>query len=484
MRAIAIDSLRPSLRRRAAWVGLTLGLLVHVGPARECAAGYGDCQPSIGAVAGDSLLLLPSSQRILQPIAAASNVSACSLAVRFRTYSWARIDVHMLDPQALAPDPTTVSLRTRRFDPSSMQYFGITNTFSPPVVTIPLSGVADGRAGSPAIELGHNTYYASNALYLLHQVAADPAVPVALIGPAGGTLAPLPGSHPALAQALCGGPGVVADYRVVQCVMTTDEAMPPSGDEFAQHFRVPAPVTMHWAEIANAVNPAAGSGWPVEVTLHEGGPAGPPADLSTPMTRGVTSEIISPYAYHQDHARWLPTFDFDAQVTLLPGRDYWLVVRDAVQWSMLTRVRTGTEGPAFDAAIGPLLRRPDVLGPWIEVPQRSLSFRLIGTPSSVIDAPPPTVPTLVPLRLRVNPVPARGPLRIEWSSEGLAPVRIEVLDVSGRLLGRLPPTVGRSGTLDWTGVLSNGRRLSGGVYLLRASAGSEAPVSQRVVLIR
>lgn len=451
-------------------------------PAVASADAYADCVPSLTSVFGDSLLMLPNTHRLVMPIAAPGNLAACSLGIRRASYSWPRLDVLAWDPQALAPDPTTVALRTRRFDPSNVQYFGIRTTFSPPVVTQSLESVADGRLGASALQLSHDAGLLSNTLWLHQRTDAATSAPVSLWGPLGQPLVPLTGPHASLAQALCGGSTTIADYRVVQAVMTTDQAIEPSWDTFAQHFRVATPVVLHWAEIANAVNPAAGGPWPVQVTLHEGDASQPPADLSAPLTRGVTSEVIGPSTNNGDRSRWIPTFDFDAQVTLLPGRGYWLVVRDAFQWRMLTRTRTGLESPEYVAAIGPLLRRADEASPWISVTGRDLSFRLIGSEATVIDVPGSSTPRAA-LALRVHPNPARGSLQLEWSGAS-EPVRIDVLDTSGRVVGRVLDAVGPSGSRRWDGALAHAKRLPPGVYLLRATSGTAPPVTQRVVLLR
>lgn len=460
-----------------------VGLAMSATNSIASSQGFIDCVPVVASVTGDSLYSLPYGTRLVQPLAQPSNVAACSLGVRYPSYSWPTLEVVAWDPQSLAPDPTTVALRTRRFDPSSMQFAKLTQTFSPPIVMRSLDAVADGRTQAPALMLAHrNTFTLSNPLFLHQQVAADPGIPAALASIGVQPFAPLAGPHAALAQALCGGSQTIADYRVAQCVMTTDQALAPSWDHLAQHFRVAQPVVLQWAEIANALNPAAGGPWPVEVTIHEGSASSPPLDLSSELARAVTTEIIEADVYHQDHSRWLPTLDFDAQVTLLPGRDYWLVVREAIQWSMFTRVRTGDESPEFDAAIGSLMRRANDAAPWTEVPSRSLSFRLIGTLSSVIDAPVPATGQ-GGFSLRARPSPARGPVLISWSGAD-SRVRIDVLDIGGRVLGCVLDRAGPSGSRSWDGEMTNGRRLGGGVYLLRARSGSAAPVTQRVVLIR
>ena len=450
-------------------------------PASAAPAGFSDCAPQLASVSGESLIVMPRTDRLVQRLPAAGNVAACSLAVQSFTYSWPVVEVVQWDPQSLQPDPTTVALRTRRSNPSQYTWFRLDHTFSPPVVTLATPGVADARSAPPALVLAHNSYYNSNPLWLRMQSDASPEVPVGLLSAAGGAYAPLPGPHAALAHTVCVGSTPVADYRIVQAVMTTDSALAPSSDEFAQRFRVPRPATLHWSEIANALNPAALPGGVVEVTLFEGGPDAPPEDLDFPLTRGVTGEIISPHAYDQDHARWIPTFDFDASVMLLPGRDYWLVIRGAQHWSMLTRVRTGGESEDFVSAIGPLLRRADAQSEWSGIANRSLAFRLIGTPSTVIGTGP--AHPVVALRLQARPNPMRGELRLSWSG-ARGGVRVEVLDATGRRRGSIHGLVGPSGEWIWDGRLRGGGRLESGVYLVRATDAGGAVAARRVVLLR
>lgn len=471
-----------------AWRPSLLGLAILAGCAalggRSVRAGsmaFSDCTPQLVSVSGESVLVLPRSDRLVQRLPAAGNIAACSLAIQSLTYSWPVVEVVQWDPQSLLPDPTTVALRTRRSNPSQYSWFRLDPAFSPPVVTLSAPGVADARSSPPAILLAHNSYYSSNPLWLRKQTDAAPEVPLGLLAGSGGPYLPIPGPHPALAHTVCVGSTPVADYRIVQAVMTTDSALAPSSDEFAQRFRVPRPATLHWSEIANALHPAALPGGVVEVTLFEGGPDAPPEDLDFPLTRGVTGEIISPHAYDQDHARWIPTFDFDASVMLLPGRDYWLVIRGAQHWSMLTRVRTGGESEDFVSAIGPLLRRADAQSEWSGIANRSLAFRLIGTPSTVIGTGP--AHPVVALRLQARPNPMRGELRLSWSG-ARGGVRVEVLDATGRRRGSIHGLVGPSGEWIWDGRLRGGGRLESGVYLVRATDAGGAVAARRVVLLR
>jgi photosystem II stability/assembly factor-like uncharacterized protein len=89
------------------------------------------------------------------------------------------------------------------------------------------------------------------------------------------------------------------------------------------------------------------------------------------------------------------------------------------------------------------------------------------------------------MRLRVASNPFRDRLSLEYTLREAQPVRLEVIDVSGRLVAtlvneRLP--AGR-GSRIWNGTRSDGAPAAPGVYLCRLSAGGEH-IAKRVVLIR
>lgn len=468
--------------KRGPWVLLAALVIAGMAGARVAVMradtqSHADCAHSFVSVAGDSLFRLPSTQRLAQPLAEVGNFAACSLGTRFVSYAWPAIDVVEWDAAGLAPDPTTIALRTRRFNPSSFALYRLATAFSPPVVTRTLSGLADARTSPPAIVLRHDVN-STNDLWLQHAVDGAPQIPVALSGTSGQPLSPLPGPHPILAQNLCALSSEVEDFRVLQAVMTTDQLIPASADEFAQRFRVPRPVTMSWAEIANGVSAEVAQNGPAEVTLQEAdGSGSPPVLLPTPLTRGVTSEFI-PLG---EQARWIPTFDFDAQVTLWPGRDYWLIVRQAPRWTMYTKTIAGTEPPEFTSAIGPLFRRPTDHDAWAMEPDRALCFRLIGTETAAIGVEPPPITAAFTLSARPNP--SRGDVRLSWSGAS-GPVRVQVLDLGGRVVGEAAGAARDAREWIWDGRLRGGRRLASGVYLLRATDGAGQQATRRVVLFR
>jgi hypothetical protein len=109
-------------------------------------------------------------------------------------------------------------------------------------------------------------------------------------------------------------------------------------------------------------------------------------------------------------------------------------------------------------------------------------FALVG-----VGDPPPPAPVGSPLEFRVlpvtpNPAAARASVRFDLPDE--APVRIGVFDIQGRLVrnvfeGRLPAG---SHERSWDALGADGRRVSGGIYLVRLeSAGRRA--MRRLVLL-
>jgi len=74
---------------------------------------------------------------------------------------------------------------------------------------------------------------------------------------------------------------------------------------------------------------------------------------------------------------------------------------------------------------------------------------------------------------RTIPNPSRMPLRISYSLSAKSPVRIELFDLSGRLVSTLVNSFQNPGrySLVFNGRDARGRRLSTGVYFLRFTAG-------------
>lgn len=105
----------------------------------------------------------------------------------------------------------------------------------------------------------------------------------------------------------------------------------------------------------------------------------------------------------------------------------------------------------------------------------------VGAGSS--DVPDPPLVGRVTLSLPA-PNPAVGACTFSLSLPRAARVRVDVLDLTGRLVRRLLEADAPAGRrdLEWDGRDSGGRALAPGLYLVRASVGSEV-VTQRVTLL-
>jgi hypothetical protein len=94
--------------------------------------------------------------------------------------------------------------------------------------------------------------------------------------------------------------------------------------------------------------------------------------------------------------------------------------------------------------------------------------------------PPPSVPTVLAVRPLLNPACAE--LSVSCDLPGREPVRIEVYDVSGRLVNRREVQVDRAGTI--TLEAGKGAHILPGVYWVRLGQASRRPSTQMVVVAR
>src|SRR5262249_27286015 len=111
------------------------------GPVRATGAGAGSpalnsaCDQVLQSSSGGTWAWINPGGGFTQPLGVQANAAACSLTFQwyldddgiFRVYQW--------NPQTLAPDPTTVALRSISFSPSQLQFNHMKVTFYPPVVT-------------------------------------------------------------------------------------------------------------------------------------------------------------------------------------------------------------------------------------------------------------------------------------------------------------------------------------------------------------
>ncbi len=89
------------------------------------------------------------------------------------------------------------------------------------------------------------------------------------------------------------------------------------------------------------------------------------------------------------------------------------------------------------------------------------------------------------LALTVGPNPTAGPSRITWESSGVFPAEVRVFSVDGRLVWErtLPPTGGRSASVEWGGTDLQGLPAAQGVYFALVRDGDRTGTA-RIVRLR
>jgi hypothetical protein len=111
--------------------------------------------------------------------------------------------------------------------------------------------------------------------------------------------------------------------------------------------------------------------------------------------------------------------------------------------------------------------------------------RIVRIRSALVsDGAPPAGPRAARLLPNV-PNPFNPTTRLVWELDAAGPARLDVLDVSGRLVRRLvngPVAAGRH-EADWEGRAPTGRTLASGIYVVRLQAGDLA-ASRRITLVR
>ena len=470
-------------------------------PSMPGALAYPNCDNLLQQGGGADPIRILSGAGVIQPIAFVGNVAACSLTVDHTYSGAARLDLVQWDPAALAPDPTTVALRTRSFDVSALQYGWTRADFYPPVVIRSVDHVSEPPRQTTAMVW--------TAAYDANLVRFDsngpPEVPGALEFPPGGTpRIRIPTAHPVLSHAVCGGDGALQDLQVIQSVMTTTSLSDTMCFDLIQRFRVPARSRLHWVEVAFGVNPHPVYYDPIIAILDADGAAEPPVSLPPSLVEASYLQyVVSPF--------WGSHYDFDHLITLEPGHDYWLLARVEHRYLLYKRDLTGAESADFSANIGPLFWRAWLGSNWVAEPSRSLCFRMIGEalgghpqphgrlrdrPLGEADpgAPPPHAiraaaagapsaePGAGPFRLGVAPNPVRGAAFVSWSG-AKGPLRVDVFDAQGRRVAGATDT-GADGKWLWSGARDDGRPLPAGVYIVRASDGAGRVATDRAVLIR
>ena len=442
------------------------------------AATYPNCGVPLQQQGGGTAFVLDPLAGVTQPFNVVGNVSACSLSVQKTIYGYGEMDLYQWDPIALAPDPTTVALRTAGFDASSLQYSSnsFRADFRPPVVLRALTGLADPPAPENAMDFSI-IYSYSGSRNIYYEPDGSSSIPFALEYSSGLPRSPLPGNHPVLAHLVCGGDANLQGMYVVQSVMTCSALSDTGAYEMIQRFRVPVSTKLHWIELAFGINSVSGFGDPGVIAIYDAqGMVTAPAPLPASLVEAFYSncDFRTPF--------WGTHYDFDHLITLEPGHDYWLMARVRHEYLLYERALTGGEPASFTSGVGELYRRPVASGPWTAVPGRALSFRVIGEPLGVLDVTPPR-PIPSGLRLRVTPNPARGGAFVSWFGAA-GTVCFDVLDARGRRVGGGTAASGATGRWLWRGARDDGRQLPAGVYFVRGTDGFGHVAIERAVLIR
>lgn len=413
-----------------------------------------------------------------QPLVNVGNFTACSLGVEAPVWTYGQMRFVQWDPTTLAPDPTTVALRTRDFSPSDLLYYNnrARADFPTAIVTRTIPRVAEPPGPHVAMQFLRDDPFSNGPLVRYQPNGTTAYPPAQQVRPAG-TRVPLPGPHPVASIGLCTGGPETQELRVVQSVMRTDVLTDTSAFEFAQRFRVPAATTLRWVELAGAGYQYR---WPLEygnISILEG------QNLPTLPTQLPAAMVGAPFlAYFGDDAFWSSHMAFDHTIALLPDHDYWLVARLDHDGTVYLRQRTGAEGGDFVRDIGPLFQRTEPTASFTELPQHTLAFRLIGEPILPVDAGSPLVRTPM-LRLAASPNPARGPVTLAWSG-ARGRLSIDVLDARGRRVQQVDLSTVGAGQWQFLGADASGRPLPAGLYFVRATDSAGQRALERVVIVR
>jgi hypothetical protein len=413
---------------------------------------------------------------VTQPFDPTTNVQACSLRV-YSNYNANTVQIIAWDSQANAPDPSTVVLRYFSFDPSAMAINHLRlDLGSRPIVTQRLGHLADPPRTRLAIDFSA-PYPFGSAEYVYYDHAGPAAVPSAQEYPvASGARQPVAGPHPVLSYGVCAGDGASQALLLAQCVMTADAPLDTTWYELLQTFRVPATVTMQFAEFA--LDPPYSAPYPEVNGLLQvlDAAAGSPG-VSAPLGQATFVNSYLPVP------AWASHFDLDTRPTLVAGHPYELLLRGQHLYRFRARALTGAESSDFTDGIGTLYGRSGPQGAWTPIPGRALSMRIIGTPVGSVDAPQPPLAPGARLKLSLSPNPSRGPVFASWGG-GSGRAIIDVLDARGRRVnGVTLPAAGRGDWL-WNGTSADGRIAPPGLYFVRAHDDAGRSAVERVVVVR
>ena len=247
--------------------------------------------------------------------------------------------------------------------------------------------------------------------------------------------------------------------------------------EFAilQRFQVAVTVTAQWVELAiPGQHPDMP---PMRVTIVDmEGIATPPPGQGF---GGIASSLLTPRPTTRTSGDWDHLPPFSVAPVLEPNHDYALMAMTENSW------RPGVVVTSTAQSADAYYSQDHPAGEWVEDPFRRLSFRIIGvpvTPVLAVGSQPVRGPGF---RLRLGPNPAGDQVNLAWSGGGAGRVRLEILDVRGRLIRRVRdagPAV--QGQWRWDGSDDRGQSVPAGVYFARVTGGSGQLASRQIVRIR
>ncbi len=454
-------------------------------PATRTAPGSGpaastttsSCSSTLQSGGLTTALPMSMSLGVTQPlIDGPEDVVGSSLDFPLSSYGWGEMDHEIVawDPVALAPDPTTVALRTSAFNLSAYNVTAMTATYYPALIRRQVATVAEPIRSTLALDWNIPVWYSSGTAH--YDSAGTAGVPVALHYTIGGARTPLAGPHPVLTHTVCTGDSALGALSVVQSVTRCDSLTDATTTDMIQAFRVPVPTRLHWIECAEAATPVVnGNLLGIVSVIDATGPGAPPLYPPEPMVQGYL-----PF-FSYGVPQWLTHLDFDQTITLVPAHDYWLRLHPNGSHRFYTRMRTGTENANFTSHIGTLWQLTPQGAGWDALPDRVLDFRLIGEVLGTTDVPVGDA-TAGRLQLRALANPARGSVAFAWSGARGA-LRLEVLDVRGRRVGAGETAALAAGSWLWSARQPDGRSLGAGVYFVHATDAAGRTATERVVLV-
>lgn len=241
-----------------------------------------------------------------------------------------------------------------------------------------------------------------------------------------------------------------------------------------QRFRVAVTTTADWVELAIPGEGADFPDAPIHLVNLQGIDPPPPGVIGL---ASIASTILLPRSVTVTAGEWRAAQRFPGGTLLEADHDYGLAVVTQYQW------RPGEDVVTVSAEA--YYTQPSPSGPWIEDLTRRLSFRLIGVPVPAPLGVGPAAPGAAAFSLRLGPNPAGDHVSLAWSGGGSGRVRLEILDVRGRLVRRVRDAgVAAAGQWRWDGRDERGNSVAAGVYFARVTGVDGRVASRQVVRIR